>query len=217
MASFFFLVFPFRGEILGLTIAVIYIALICLLMDKWLLLFFFAVPATRGDSLYEKFQNKAYGYNVRDVGFYYSRLSFDNVIALQWAGRKILIFDNALKNSPYAEEILDDVLSSFKSGEVKRSTGVIFLFAVYNLPLVVLEKLFGRVKLYGLLSSLWLTPFKLMFESYELKKKKKAFVSHDINMGSELDTFTSLLARITGIYKTTGSDLMSMIFNRDGI
>lgn len=217
MASFFFLVFPFRGEVLGLSIAFVYLLIIFLFMDKWLLLFFFAFPAKRGDKLLEKFQNKAYGYSVRDVKFYYSRIPIDNVIALQWVGRKIIIVDSALRNSPNAEAFLDDVLESFRTKEISKNSVMVFVFTVYNLPLVILEKFFGRFKIYGLLSALWLTPFKLLLEGLENKKRKKLNPDCDATDNSELDTYTVLLSRITSIYQSPGSDLVSMIFDRSGI
>lgn len=214
-AGVFFLLSPGRGEIVGLSLSLCYFLFIYVFLDKWVLLLLRAVPANRKDSNLEKFKNLAYRHNVEKVDFYYSKNSFNNVIAFEWAGRKVVIFDKIFKESSETENSLNIVLDLFDSGEVRRRKLTMFVYSVYNLPSIFLEGVFGGFKLYELLSIIWYTPFRILSLSFQ---KNKHAQNYGINFNegeTSTDTFTSLMIEIISVYRTTTNDLVSLALNRD--
>jgi hypothetical protein len=215
IAAFSFLLMPFRGEVVGLSIAFIYFLTTCLLLDKWFLLFFLATPLKRSDKLLDSFESISYTHNVRDISFYYSRLPLKNIIALQWFGRKIVIIGQDCRTSANLENYIIQSLSGFRDKSVKRSRNLAFIFTLYSLPIIILEKLFGKLRITHLIISMWITPFSLLCESNEKNKIKMDPIIQNSPGELELATFPLMLVRILGVYKNESHDLVSMIFRKE--
>lgn len=215
IAAFSFLILPFRGEVVGLSIAFVYLLTTCLLLDKWVLLFFLATPLKRSDKFLDIFESISYTHNVRDINFYYSRLALKNIIAIEWFGRKIIIIGQDCRRSANLEEYIIHSLASFRNGNVRKNRSLAFIFTLYNLPIVVLEKLFGRLRITHLFISMWITPFNLLCEVNEKSKIEMDPIIQNAPAELELTSFSLMLVRILGIYKNESHDLVSMIFRKE--
>ncbi len=215
IAAFSFLILPFRGEVVGLSIAFIYLLTTCLLLDKWVLLFFLAAPLKRSDKFLDNFESISYTHNVREISFYYSRLALKNIVAIQWFGRKIIIIGQDCRNSSNLEDYIIHTLAGFRNGTVKRNRNLAFIFTLYNLPVVLLEKMLGRLRITHLIISMWITPFNLLCESNEKTKLEMDPIIQNAPAELELNSFSLMLVRILGIYKNESHDLVSMIFRKE--
>ncbi len=215
MASISFLIFPVKGELVGITIALVYLLLIYSFIDKWILLFLLAVPAKRGDKLLERLSNLSYGHNQHGLTLCYSRVGLKNVICFEWRGKKFVIIDKSFKDTNHVDEAFRHVISMFKDKTAKKNSRLMYLYSIYNLPLVIIEKSLGRTWFFSLLVGIWGTPFRLLIESVvktKIDQHEHSYYNSDI---PALDTFTCELVRILGIYKIQETDLVSVIFNKE--
>tara|TARA_Y100000590_G_scaffold469529_1_gene657836 strand:- start:276551 stop:277252 length:702 start_codon:yes stop_codon:yes gene_type:complete len=217
VASISFLVFPIRGELVGITIAVVYLVLIYTFIDKWILLFLLAVPAKRGDKLLEKLSNLSYGHNQNGLALFYSRVGIKNVICFEWRGKKIVIIDKDLNNTSNVENSFRQVITMFKDKTAKKNSRLMYLYSVYNLPVLVLERYFGQFWVFSLIVGIWTTPFRLIIDSILNKKLDQPEYSHNGQELPVVDIFTSEIIRVLGIYKCQETDLVSVIFNKEKV
>jgi hypothetical protein len=215
IAAFSFLILPFRGEVVGLSIAFIYLLTTCLLLDKWVLLFFLAAPLKKSDKFLDIFESFSYTHNVREVNFYYSRLALKNIVAIEWFGRKIIIIGQDCRKSANLEGYIIHSLVAFRNGNVKRNRNLAFIFSLYNLPIILIEKLFGRLRFTHMIISMWVTPFNLLCEANETVKIDMDPIIQNAPAELELSSFSLMLVRILGIYKNESHDLVSIIFRKE--
>jgi len=217
VASISFLVFPIRGELVGITIAVVYLLLIYTFIDKWILLFLLAVPAKRGDKLLEKLSNLSYGHNQNGLTLFYSRIGIQNVICFEWRGKKIVIIDKSLKDSRNVDNSFRQVITMFKNNLAKKNSRLMYVYSVYNLPVLVLEKYLGKFWILSLAIGIWTTPFRLIIDSVIKTKLDQPEFSQNNQELPRIDTFTSEAIRVLGIYKSQETDLVSVIFNKERV
>lgn len=215
IASFSFLLLPYKGEVVGLSIALVYLIMVFYLFDKWILLFFMAKESQRGDENSKLLSNLAYVHNIKGAKIFYSRKEIGNIVALDWKGQKILILEDRYKDNKLGHHIIEEALGYFKTGKVRANTRLAFIFAIYNAPLILLEKYLGGFKLFGLLVAVYLSPFQIITDNHVLKNQLREEPSLRKDGRPEMDVFTEVILKILGIYKVKNNDLISMVLNKE--
>lgn len=215
IAAVSFLVLPFKGEVLGLSIALVYLILIYVLLDKWVLLFLMGREAKRGDANLDALNNLSYSFGLRNLKLYYSRKRLGNIVTLDWRGQPILIVEDFYSQQKIEKRVLEDAIEQFSKKQVKRSSWLAYVMAMYNMPLVLLEKLFKRSNIFSLLFSVWTSPFFLLIDNYGHKNGVKLEPPYELRIGGDFDLFTTLSVKILGVYKTEERDLVSVIFSKE--